>query len=113
MILHELGLAGVAHEDYFGSRRSKIVVGARIATVVLCRRFTVASYPEIAAVMNRPNHSSVITMHRCWQTLPACAVESVNWAGAFIDVIEPRLRGRVGTARIAGRPLPPNKAVTP
>lgn len=51
-------------ETVTGTGRSKIAVAARTVFVVAARRMTGASYPEIAAAMGRPNHSTALTAHR-------------------------------------------------
>lgn len=60
---------GVHGEEYYGRGRHPKVVFSRQVTVELLRRHTSLSYPEIAAAMNRPNHSSSITMHRTYDLL--------------------------------------------
>jgi chromosomal replication initiator protein len=50
--------------DFLGSGRHKRVVLARSLTVLLARRLTTASFPEIARAMGRPNHSTIVTAHQ-------------------------------------------------
>lgn len=52
---------GVARQQVLGSGRHKHVVLARSMTIHLARQLTSMSYPEIAAAMDRPNHSTIIT----------------------------------------------------
>lgn len=54
-------ILNVAESDFKGKGRHKLVVLSRAITVMLARRHTQASFPEIARAMNRPNHSSIIT----------------------------------------------------
>lgn len=67
----------VKETEYFGRGRHPKTVFARQVTVELLRRHTTLSYPEIAAAMNRPNHSSAITMHRKYDT----RVDEDQWFG--------------------------------
>jgi chromosomal replication initiator protein len=52
---------GVTRQQVLGSSRHKHVVLARQMAIHLAREMTPMSYPEIAAAMDRPNHSTVIT----------------------------------------------------
>jgi len=54
---------GVTREEFTSSRRARAMVLARAMVVLLARRMSNHSFPEIARAMGRPNHSSVITMH--------------------------------------------------
>lgn len=53
----------VSSADMAGKGRHKRVVLARSIVVLLARRLTTLSFPEIARAMGRPNHSSVITAY--------------------------------------------------
>lgn len=66
----------VSHEEYASNRRSREVVLARALTVLLARKRTRASFPEIARAMNRPNHSSVITALKRIQSQIAAAEQA-------------------------------------
>ena len=44
-----------------GSSRHRMVVLARAITVYLAKQMTTLSYPEIAAALNKPSHSTVVT----------------------------------------------------
>lgn len=55
---------GVGSADFSGRGRHRKVVLARALVVLLARRLTTASFPEIARAMHRPNHSSIITAMR-------------------------------------------------
>lgn len=52
---------GVQAEEVMGNGRHARVVMARAVATALCRRLTTMSFPEIARVLGRPNHSTVIT----------------------------------------------------
>jgi hypothetical protein len=55
---------GAFHDTEYGvvskCRHERVVLAREIITV-LCRQFTMMSFPEIARAMGRPNHSTVIT----------------------------------------------------
>jgi len=51
---------GVAHEDFCGRGRHKRVVLARSMCAFLGRSLTTLSYPEMARMMGRPTHSTLI-----------------------------------------------------
>ncbi len=55
---------GIIGTDFAGRGRHPRVVLARAVVVVLARRLTTASFPEIARAMGRPNHSTVITAYQ-------------------------------------------------
>jgi len=55
---------GIVGTDFAGRGRHPRVVLARAVVVVLARRLTTASFPEIARAMGRPNHSTVITAYQ-------------------------------------------------
>jgi hypothetical protein len=59
----------VRPDDYYGANRHSATVLARIMSVVVLRRTTILSYPEIAVVMRRPAHSTVITEYKRYQKL--------------------------------------------
>lgn len=50
--------------EFCGRGRMPAVYRARELVVQLCRDLTNLSYPEIARGMGRPNHSSLLDMHR-------------------------------------------------
>lgn len=52
---------GVTFEEISGRTGHPLVVWARRIITRLCRTYTTLSYPEIAKVVGRPNHSTVIT----------------------------------------------------
>ena len=52
---------GVTRAQILGSGRHRHVVLARAMVIYLARQMTPLSYPEIAAAMGRPSHSTVIT----------------------------------------------------
>lgn len=54
----------VRYDQLGDSGRHKRVVAARMFIVHLMREHTKYSYPEIARMMGRPNHSTVITAHQ-------------------------------------------------
>lgn len=54
----------VEREEVMGRGRHKRVVMTRALVTLLSRRMTTASFPEIARVLGRPNHSTVITALR-------------------------------------------------
>ena len=58
----------VDHHELVGKGRHKRVVFARELIVCLCRKLTTMSFPEIAHAMGRPNHSTVLTAHKRFQT---------------------------------------------
>lgn len=58
----------VDHHELTGKGRHKRVVLARELIVCLCRKLTTLSFPEIAHAMGRPNHSTVLTAHKRFQT---------------------------------------------
>lgn len=51
----------VSPHDMLGKGRHKRIVLARASVAHLCRTLTTMSFPEIARVMGRPNHSTVVT----------------------------------------------------
>jgi len=51
---------GVSHEDFCGRGRHKRVVLARSVCAFLGRSLTTLSYPEMARIMGRPTHSTLI-----------------------------------------------------
>lgn len=51
-------------DELGNSYRHKRVVAARMFIVHLLRKQTTYSYPEIARMMHKPNHSTVITAHQ-------------------------------------------------
>ncbi len=55
---------GVERSELGASTRHKRVVLARALITHLCRELTTMSFPEIARVLGRPNHSTVITAHQ-------------------------------------------------
>lgn len=55
---------GVDVDEITSNRRTPRVVSARAVMVCALREFTTRSYPEIAKLMGRPNHSSSITSHQ-------------------------------------------------
>ena len=55
---------GVGRAEFSGRGRHRRVVLARALVAIISRQLTTASYPEIAAAMGRPNHSSIITAVR-------------------------------------------------
>jgi chromosomal replication initiator protein len=58
------GHLGVGRAEFAGRGRHRRVVLARALVALISRQLTTASYPEIAAAMGRPNHSSIITAVR-------------------------------------------------
>lgn len=52
---------GLRPADIMGRSRHQHIVLARSAVIHLARQLTTMSYPEIAAAMNRDNHSTIIT----------------------------------------------------
>ena len=54
----------VGRAEFAGRGRHRRVVLARALVAMISRELTTASYPEIAAAMGRPNHSSIITAVR-------------------------------------------------
>lgn len=64
----------VVPSELSGSTRHPRVVWARRIITRLCRIYTTISYPEIAALIGRPSHSTVITADQLLDrllTLPA------------------------------------------
>lgn len=55
---------GVEYAELSGRGRHKTVVLAREMTVLIARRLTTYSFPEIARALGRPNHSTVLTAHK-------------------------------------------------
>lgn len=55
------GALAVDRQEVLGSGRHRRVVLARSLAMHLARELTTLSYPEIAAALSRPNHSTVIT----------------------------------------------------
>ena len=55
---------GVEFAELSGRGRHKTVVLARELTVVISRRLTTYSFPEIGRALGRPNHSTVLTAHK-------------------------------------------------
>lgn len=54
-------LCGVSLNDMASDGRMPRQVAARRVVTVMCRHFTTMSYPQIAALIGKPNHSTVIT----------------------------------------------------
>lgn len=61
LIEHTCAALDVQREDLGGKGRHRRVVLARAVVVVLARRLTTHSFPEIARALGRPNHSTVVT----------------------------------------------------
>ncbi len=58
------GALDVSYEGFHGDSRHSTAVLAREIAVLLLRERTHHSYPEIAVLMHRPNHSTVISAHK-------------------------------------------------
>lgn len=58
-----LEVTGADESEVRGNGRHAVVVTARELMVHMLRERTRYSYPEIAKVMGRPNHSTVLTAH--------------------------------------------------
>lgn len=54
-------LMGVTMPEVMGTSKHETVVRTRSYVVKLCRMHTMASYPEIAVLIGRDNHSTVVT----------------------------------------------------
>lgn len=61
IVSHTCTALGVETSDLAGKTRHKRVVLARAVITHLARQLTTHSYPEIARIIGRPNHSTVIT----------------------------------------------------
>ncbi|TVQ78401.1 MAG: AAA family ATPase [Phycisphaeraceae bacterium] len=55
---------GVEVSEVLGPSRHRRVVIARSICAKLAKQLTTHSYPEIAKLMHRPNHSTIITAHK-------------------------------------------------
>lgn len=56
--------SGCTLDEMRSNRRTPRIVLAREVCIVLARELTNFSFPELARLMGRPNHSSVITTRR-------------------------------------------------
>lgn len=92
ILLASTDACGVTVHELRGEGRNPHVVLAREVCVTLCREMTNASFPEIAAAMGRPNHSSVMTAYqratdRAWNIDDARSVDfyrAMRAARAFV-----------------------------
>lgn len=64
--------------EVFGKGRHPRVVLARALTAYLCRTLTTLSFPEIARIMGRDNHSTVITAHKRFEQQMAQGLSPVE-----------------------------------
>lgn len=60
--------AGISVDDMASDYRYAPIVGARRVYARLCREMSIASYPEIARVLGKTNHSSAITWKRGYRS---------------------------------------------
>lgn len=60
-------VCGVERYELGKKTRHKRVVAARRVVTVLARHFTTLSYPEIAELIGKDNHSTTITAHQAAQ----------------------------------------------
>lgn len=67
----------VPFEDFYGLGRHDMEIMARNSAVGLSRRFTHASYPDIARAMNCMAHSSVMRQYQQWMR------RSRRWRGTI------------------------------
>jgi hypothetical protein len=54
-------LLRVSEEDYYGGTRHPITVAARMLTVVVARRTTLLSFPDLGEAMGMTSHSTQAT----------------------------------------------------
>lgn len=87
IMLAACNLCGASESDMGSTTRHPKVVEARMLTVVAAREATTASYPEIARVIGRPNHSSTCTMHSRYEELIGTD-EGVDLPGKVRAIIE-------------------------
>lgn len=73
---------GISHEEFISKGRHPQMVVAREIASMLLRDHTKLSYPEIAEVMGRTNHSTVITAYK--------RIKGMLAAGEY-----PKLRGHI------------------
>lgn len=78
-----------------GPRRSPRIVAAREVCVVLARRHTAASYPEIARAIGRTTHSTVFEAHQRNLLKPRTAPP---WPGSgwTWETLEKVIEGAIG-----------------
>ena len=74
-------LVRVDPTDIFGSGRHKAVVLARVLIVAAARRATILSFPDIARVMGRPNHSTAVTEWNRYRERSSHRLG--QWAGGY------------------------------
>jgi chromosomal replication initiator protein len=86
-------MLGVTIPELMGRTRHRRVVLARGVSVILCRRLTTLSYPEIARALGRPNHSTVITAHQ--------RLEGSMKQGSLVQELCPEVMQDRGAAQFA------------
>lgn len=87
-------LLGVTIPELMGRTRHRRVVLARGVSVILCRRLTTLSFPEIARALGRPNHSTVITAHQ--------RLEGSMREGSLVQELCPEVMQDRGAAQFGG-----------
>ena len=66
-------LSGCDPTDICGSTRTPYLVEARSLVAYLCHRYAEMSFPQIAAAMGKPHHTTVLTgSHRTRAKLETC-----------------------------------------
>lgn len=102
-------VVGVGSAAFNGRGRHHDVVLARELAAKLMRKHTLLSFPEIAVEMNRPNHSSIITMvrrvERMWDELVVVAGTATTRRDLFELAEEYVERDRQRQERAAGQAL--------
>ncbi len=88
-----LSRMAVPREEFEGIGRHPKAFWARRVVVYMAKRLTHLSYPEIAQLMARPNHSSVITQVRMIEG----AVEALPFMADFLGQMEISIRRSVET----------------
>jgi hypothetical protein len=74
-----LTVCDTTHSAFLGSGRNQNAVDARGLCVLLLRKHTAMSYPDIARAIGRTNHSTIITMKQ--RVEREAAQEPERWTG--------------------------------
>lgn len=84
---------GVDRNEFLSSCRHRRLVFARGMAAYLCRKLTTLSFPEVAKAYGRPNHSSIVTSFRRFETQ---VVDGVPIHGEIVEKLP--VEARVGQA---------------